>query len=169
MLNKFIFTVALLATAQFSFAGKIVFFDAEEAIRRTQFAQQKEGAFEATPEYAKMKADFEGLTAELAILDKKRNANSMTWGEEEKAKHLAKMELIAKNRNLAMQRIKAEHNIVLKSIFDKYQPQLLDIVNKYMDENGIDFMLRRETIAVPPKDMKLDVTIAIAAELDKLK
>ncbi len=168
MFNKVILASVLMAVAQFSFAGKIVIFDPNEAIMRTQFAQQKVGAFEATPEFAKMKAEFEALNAELEILNKELTSKSMTWGDAEKSKHRDKMEQVAKNRKLAMDLIKTEQNLLLKSIFDKYQTQLQGIVKQYMDEKGIDFMLRREAVAVVGNQSS-DVTEAIAAELDKLK
>ncbi|MFL0803248.1 MAG: OmpH family outer membrane protein [Agarilytica sp.] len=168
MIKKTLLAVALIALAQVSFAAKIVVFDTNESIMRTQFAQQTLEAFESTPEFAKMKADYEGLTADLEILDKERSSKSMTWGEEDKKKHLAKMEGVAKERNVAMQRIKAEQNKVLKTIFDKYQPVLKAVVDKYMEEKNIDLMIKREAVAAALND-SIDVTQDIATELDKQK
>ncbi len=168
MLHRIILALGLLMVAQVSFAGKVVIFDPKEAILRTTFAQEKLQAFESTPEFAKMKAQFDSLNAEMEILNKELEKKSMTWGDEEKTAHRAKMEGVAQDRQLALQQIKAEQNNVLKEIFDKFQPKLQDVVNKFMESKGIDFMVRREAVAAVLNE-KSDVTEAVAAELDKIK
>lgn len=168
MVKKIFLILCMTMLTEVATAGKVAIFDANIAIRLTQFAQNKFAAFEATPEFAKMKADFEGFNAELEILNKELNAKSMTWSEEEKKKHIEKMDIAAHNRKLAMQRIKAEENKLLKSVVDKYQPVLKETVENYMKKNGIDMALRPESVSVL-LDKELDVTTAIAAELDKIK
>ncbi len=168
MLHRLILAFALLMVAQVSFAGKVVIFDPKESILRTKFAQEKLQAFESTPEFAKMKAQIDSLTAEMEILNNEREKNGMTWGEEQTAAHRGKMEAAAKDRQVALQQIKAEQNKVLQEIFDKFQPSLQDVVNQFMKEKGIDFMVRREAVAAVLNE-KSDVTQDVASELDKLK
>lgn len=170
MLKKVLLSIALTLIAQFSFAGKIGILDPNQAIFGTQYAQQQLAAFKSTPEFAKMKADFESFTASLEILDKERQTKSMTWGDEEKDAHRAKMEKVAENRQLALQWLKSEENKLMKAIVEKYQSQFREIVQKYMEENKIDMTLRPDAISsvLDSVEPKLNITEEIAAELDKL-
>ncbi|MFL0809797.1 MAG: OmpH family outer membrane protein [Agarilytica sp.] len=171
MLNKLLIAVALGLVAQVSFAGKIAILDPNQAIFGTQFAQARLAGFKATPEFAKMKADYESFTASLEILDKERKTKSMTWGDEEKEAHRNKMEKVAENRQLALQWLKSEENKLMKTIVDKYQPNFREVVQKYMEENKIEFTLRPDAISsvLDSAEAKLNITDDIAAELDKLK
>ncbi len=56
----------------------------------------------------------------------------------------------------------------MNAVVEKYQPVLKETVETYMKKNGFDMALAPDAISVL-MDEKLDITAAIAAELDKVK
>ncbi|VUD68227.1 hypothetical protein TDB9533_04051 [Thalassocella blandensis] len=167
MFKKVLFTIMIAAISQFSFAGKVVVFDHEQAIFNTKLAKKRIEELQAKPDYAQMMAQAESLKADLAALSKEANSKGMTWSAEEKADHRKKLEYIQADLKLAAQKLQAEQGVVLKAIMEEIQPKLEDVLKKYVTAEDVDMILRKQVtyVAVPA----VDITDKITKELDKAK
>jgi len=167
MFKKCLLSIVLLAASFGAYAGKIVVFDAQQALLRTKVAQEKFDQLTAKPEYTKIMQNAESLKVDLEAMSKEANSKGMTWSDQEKADHRKKMEYVQADLKLAAQKIQAERNTVMNAIVTELQPKLEEVIGKYLESQDIDLVLRKEAsfVAKPAAD----ITQEIAAELDKMK
>lgn len=167
MFKKIVGSVILAGLAMQTLAGKIVIFDHEEALLRTQVAQQKIDKLKSKPEYAQMLANAESMKADLEALTKDANSKGMTWSTEERAENRKKMEYIQADLKLAAQKLQGENSAVIQDIVNEMQPKLETVLTKLVESGEVDIVLRKQAsyIAKPSSD----ITDKVTAELDKLK
>lgn len=167
MLKKSLSVLAILMLSQVAFAQKIVIIDFQRAMFETEYAQKQIEEVSSAPEMAKLKAELDSLKADLQILNKEMQSKSMTWGEEEKTKHREKVEETYRNAQMKQKQLEGQEQQVMQNIVKHYEPKIEDIVKKFVEENNIAFILRREAVAYN-NNSENDITEEITAALNKL-
>lgn len=164
-LSKVLFAGLALVCAQAVFAGKVVIFDAQQAILQTDHAKQRMDELQKKPEYAKLVAEAEGLKAELATLSKNAESQGLTWSAEKQAEHRKNVEFVQGDFQRVVQKIKKENDDLMQGLLADGQQKIPAILDKIVKAEGIDIVLRREAafIAMPAAD----VTAKVIAELNK--
>ena len=165
MFKKVLLAVMLMMVSSVSLAGKVVVFDAREALLRTKVAQERFAKVRELPEVAALIKDADRMRRDLTAMSERANKNAVTWSDAEKTSHVKRMEYVQADLQLASQKIQAEQNLVITELVEELQEKIEVLLGRYVEENDIDLVLRKETsfLAKPAAD----ITQAIVVELDK--
>ncbi len=164
-ITKLIFAVVAIAAAQCAFAGKVVVFDAQQAILQTDTAKKRMEALKQKPEYAKLVAEAEGLKADLEAAAKEAESKGLTWSPEQQAEHRRNIEFIQADFQLVVQKIQKENDDLVKGLLANGQQQIPVVLDRIVKAEDIDIILRKEAtfVAMPAAD----ITPKVIAELNK--
>ncbi|MEL7447796.1 MAG: OmpH family outer membrane protein, partial [Pseudomonadota bacterium] len=165
MFKKVLLAAMLMMVSSVSLAGKVVVFDAREALLRTKVAQERFTKVRELPEVAALIKDADRMRRDLLAMNERANKNAVTWSDEEKASHVKRMEYVQADLQLATQKIQAEQNLVINELVEELREKIEVLLGQYVEDNDIDLVLRKETsfLAKPVAD----ITQAIVVELDK--
>jgi len=158
---------ALMFSAGALAEGKVVVFNMQAAIIQTEAAKKSLQALDADPEFAQMKAKFEGLRADLMSLDKDAQTNGMTWSPEKKAEHRKKVEYKSADLKLAAEKLKAERNAVVKKIMQEHGKKAQEAMNQVVTAEGLGLVL--DSSVAYFADAKHDITAKVTEKLNKRK
>jgi len=163
---KIISAVCVLAFAQAAFAGKVVVFDAQQAILQTNKAQARMQALQKESEYASLVAEAEGLKSELETLAKTAESKGLTWSAEQQAEHRKKVQTVQGDFQFVVQKIQKENDDLVKTLLAEGQQDIPVILEQIVKAEDIDMILRKEAtyVALPAAD----ITAKVIAELNKL-
>ena len=167
MVKKGLMAVVLLLVSSASFAGKVVVFDAREALLGTKVAQERFEAVREKPEVAALIKDVERMSSDLQAMSQRGAQNALTWSDQEKVDHRKRMEYVQADLQLATQKIQAEQNVVINELVQELQGKIEELLGTFVAERDIDLVLRKETSFIAKPDA--DITQAIVVELDKLQ
>ena len=166
-ISKVMMAFGLLTLSAFSFAGKIVVFDPQQAIMQTDSAKNKMQELQKRPEYAKLIAEAEGLKADLEALSKEAESKGLTWSEDQRAEHRKSVEFVQADFQLVVQKIQKENDALLKGLLAQGQAALPAILEAIVKAEDIDIILRKEvTIVSMPA---ADITSKVISELNKVQ
>ncbi len=164
-LTKVMFAIAVFAIGQVAFAGKVVIFDAQQAIMQTSMAKQRMEALQKNPEYAKLRAELDGYQADLSALAKEAESKGLTWSAEQQAEHRKKVEFIQADRQLVIQKLQKENDDLVKGLLEEGQKMIPAVLEQLVKSDEIDVILRKEaTFFASPA---VDITAKVIAELNK--
>lgn len=163
---KVLLVVCGLFMAPLALAGKVVVLDLRQAVMMTDLAKERQKAVSESAEFAGLRNEAESLRAELESLDKKAQAEGLTWSQDQIAEHKKKVEFVQGDFQRVVQKVQASEQTMMQGIFtavkEEYISQaLLNIVNA----EGIDLVLRKEASNYSAPDT--DITLKLVAELNK--
>ena len=165
--GKIAIALCLTVVAPFAAAGKVVVLDHQIAMLATDFAKSRFEALQANPEFSKVVAQYETLSADLTALGKEAETKGMTWGAEQVANHRKKEEYIKADLQLAYQKIQAERKAANESIIRELQPKLEGVLNKLIESDGIDIILSKQAAFYASENA--DITRKVVDALNKAK
>lgn len=153
--------VSSLAAAQ----GKVVVFNMQAALMKTNTAEQKLKALESNAEFASMKSKFESLRAELIALDQDAKTNNLTWSAEQKADHRKKVEYKSADLKLAAEKLKAERNAVVQNIAKELGPKAKEALDSLVKDENIGLVLDSSVAYFATAEY--DITAKVTSRLNK--
>lgn len=163
---KVVVAVCGLFCAQFAFAGKIVVLDLQQAIMQTDLAQERQKTFLESAEYASLLGESESMRAELEALDKKGQAEGLTWSQDQIAQHRKNVEFVQGDLQRVMQKGQASQQAVVQSIVSAVKEEYISAsLMNIVKAEGIDLVLRKE--ASNYSSPESDITLKLVVELNK--
>ncbi|WP_188150193.1 OmpH family outer membrane protein [Teredinibacter waterburyi] len=167
MLNKIIIAFALSLSAMTAAAGKIAICDPQAAVMQTEYFAKAYEALKARGDYSQMLAQVESLQADMQALAKEAETKGMTWGQEQQLNHRKKVEYVRADLELAVKKVQSENNAFQSKVMQELQPKLEKVMQKIVDSESIDMVLRPQSVFYAAPDT--DITAKITAALNKAK
>lgn len=165
--GKIVIALCLTVVAPLAAAGKVVVLDHQIAMLATDFAKARFEALQANPEFSKVVAQYETLSADLTALGKEAETKGMTWGADQVATHRKKEEYIKADLQLAYQKIQAERKAANEGIIRELQPKLEGVLNNLIESEGIDVILSKQAAFYASESA--DITRKVVDALNKAK
>ena len=160
-LVAFLFSMGAMA------ASKVVIVNMQAAIIQTDAAKKQLRALEANADFAAMKAKYDSLRADLANMEKDAQTNGMTWSNEQKLEYRKKVEYINADLKLAVEKLKAEQNAVMKRIMQEQLEKAKGALNELVVAENIGLVLDAGSALYVTPDY--DITAKITEKLNKSK
>lgn len=160
-------TSALLVAVLFSanvLAGKVVVFDHQEAMLRTELAQKAITDVQASAEYQQLVQQGEALKADLAALKKEFDAEGMTWSNEIKTLKNSEAENIQKSLQLAAKQAQTMQAAAVGKIAEEMQPKLEQILKDIVEAEKIDIILQKQVSYTANESA--DITLRVTEKLN---
>ena len=166
---KTIFVAVFLAVSSSAAlaADKVAVFNLERAILSTEAAKKASSDLQADPEFAALRAKYEGLVADMEKLREERSSKGMTWNAEQQAEHRKKVEYISADLELAQKKLQAEQNAAVRGLMQELQTKTQKALEEVIKSEGISVVLN--AAQVYHADKKADITDAVTAKLNKMK
>lgn len=166
---KTIVSVVVLALASGATwaADKVAVFNLERAILSTEAAKKASSDLQADPEFAALRAKYEGLVADMEKLRDEQNSKGMTWSTDQQAEHRKKVEYIRADLELAQKKLQAEQNAAVRVLMQELQSKTEKALEDVIKSEGISVVLN--AAQVYHVDKKADITDKVTAKLDKMK
>lgn len=166
----------LLAVSAFSLAPaalaqaaptKIRVMDMRAAIVQTAEAQAAGAQLKS--QFAAQTAAIDGMDKELDGISKRLQAGQNTLSQDEQAKLQRQGSLLTNQRKRAADALAEQSEAAQQDIIDAIGRRMLDLVETYGKENGLDFVLTSsaDTIGVLYKAPNMDVTMDIVKLYDQ--
>lgn len=146
-------------------SSKVVVVNMQAAILQTEVAKKQLMALDANPDFAAMKAKYDSLRADLVNMDKDAQTNGMTWTNEQKMEHRKKAEYKNADLKLAVEKLKAEQNAVMKRIMQEQLEKAKAALNELVVAEGIGLVLDSGSALFATPDY--DITAKITEKLNK--
>ena len=162
----------LLAVTILSFSNsifaeeKIAVFDASTAIMASNPAQARINSALERTDIVALKAQLEGLAADLQGLEKVAESKRLTWSKEEIAEHNKKREYARADYELAGRKYQAETQQIQQSIVQEFQPKTEAALKLVIESEDITLVLRREVVI--HFSPKLDITAKVVDLMNKV-
>ncbi|BFM06183.1 OmpH family outer membrane protein [Halioxenophilus aromaticivorans] len=166
---KTIFAVVILAVSSSAAlaADKVAVFNLERAILSTEAAKKASSDLQADPEFAALRAKYEGLVADMEKLRDEQNSKGMTWNTEQQAEHRKKVDYIRADLELAQKKLQAEQNAAVRGLMQDLQAKTEKALEEVIKSEGITVVLN--AAQVYHADKKADITDKVTARLNKMK
>lgn len=170
MRSKMLMLVALLALvapfAQAAAAGKVAILDLQAVVLGSNAGQGQMQELERNPEYAKLVASMEDIEADLQSLDNQLKNEGLTWGEDKKQKHVAKMNELARDRQGALNQLNRVRESVFMQLLNAMEPAIGAALQEIMTKDGVDLVL--DSKAVIHSAQSVDITPKVVDRLNKM-
>ncbi len=170
--SKFVgFITVSMFFSQMVNAGKIVVFDHQEAILRTEVAQAAVKGVTESAEFKQLTQQGEALKSDLEALKKEYDTEGLTWSDEIKAQKNSEAENIQKSLQLAAKKAQTMQAAAVTGVAGDIQQKLEKILEELIAAEKIDIILQKQVayIAVPEADITKKVTEALNKELAAAK
>ena len=160
------FSLAPAALAQAA-PTKIRVMDMRTAIVQTAEAQAAVAQLKS--QFASQSAAIDGMDKELDGISKRLQAGQNTLSQDEQAKLQRQGSLLTNQRKRAADALAEQSEAAQQDIIDAIGRRMLDLVETYGKENGLDFVLTSsaDTIGVLYKAPNMDVTMDIVKLYDQ--
>jgi len=160
------FSLAPAALAQAA-PTKIRVMDMRAAIVQTAEAQAAGAQLKS--QFAAQTAAIDGMDKELDGISKRLQAGQNTLSQDEQAKLQRQGSLLTNQRKRAADALAEQSEAAQQDIIDAIGRRMLDLVETYGKENGLDFVLTSsaDTIGVLYKAPNMDVTMDIVKLYDQ--
>jgi outer membrane protein len=168
----------LMAAAAFSFAPaalaqagapptKIRVMDMRAAIVGT--AEAKADVAQLQSQFAPQQAQMESLNKQIDELARKLQAGTNTLSEEEKARLTRTGQMLQSQYKRASDQLEEQSNAAQQDMVDGIGRKMMDLVETYAKENGLDFVLTSsaDSLGVLYKAPNMDVTQDIVKLYDQ--
>jgi outer membrane protein len=168
----------LMALAAFSFAPaalaqagaaqtKIRVMDMRAAIVNT--AEAKADVAQLQSQFAPQQAAMESLNKQIDELARKLQAGTNTLSDEEKARLTRTGQMLQSQYKRASDQLEEQSNAAQQDMVDSIGRKMMDLVETYAKENGLDFVLTSstDTLGVLYKAPNMDVTQEIVKLYDQ--
>ena len=158
--------LSLLFSAM-SHAGKVVVFDHQEAILRTDIAQGAVNKVKESPDFKQLVQQGEAIRADLEALKKEYDTEGLTWSDEIKSEKNAEAEELQKKLQLAAKQAQSLQAAAVSGVAGDMQAKLEKILEDMIAAEKIDIILQKQIayIAVPAADITAKVTEALNKSL----
>ena len=165
-MKKLLLLALLFSNLTFA-QGKIMAVDLDRALLLSDYAQQQLQVLKSNADYKKFSTQAKGLETELAELQKKGKANSLTWSDQQKQDHVALMQgkidqlrTITRQQTVMRQRAEAK-------VEQELAPKVETIVNDIIQEKNIGLLI--DSKAVHYRTAEFDITKEVVERLNKAK
>lgn len=168
-LTKIILVSVLLMASGIVFAAgatKVAVLDVEALILGSEAGKSGMGQLEKNAEYSALKTKLDNLEAELKTLDEQSKTQGLTWGEDKKKEHVAKLTDLAAERRDAMGKLGRGQEMVYMQLLNAMQPAISQALNAVMAAEGIDLVL--DSKAAVHRMSNADITPMVLDRLNKL-
>lgn len=159
--------VLTLASGTAMAADKVAVFNLERAILSTKAAKKASSDLQANPEFAALRAKYEGLVADMEKLREQQSSKGMTWNADQQAEHRKKVEYIRADLELAQKKLQAEQNGAVRGLMQELQAKTEKALEEVIKSEGVDVVLN--AAQVYHASDKADITDKVTAKLDKMK
>jgi outer membrane protein len=139
-----LFFIPHLALADTS--SKIAVVDAKISIFGSKTAQKYLKAFEESSDFINLQAKYESAIADLKVMTKEAESQSLTWSAEQMAEHQKKVSYIKADAELAMKKLTSEHKEIEQRILQKLAPLVEESIQEIVKEQNITLLLRAESV-----------------------
>lgn len=146
-------------------SSKVVVVNMQAAILQADVAKKQLMALEANADFAAMKAKYDSLRADLGNMEKDAQTNGMTWTDEQKMDYRKKAEYKNADLKLAVEKLKAEQNAVMKRIMQEQAGKAKEALNEVVVADGIGLVLDAGSALFATPDY--DITAKITEKLNK--
>ena len=161
------FSFAPAAIAQAGAPTKFKVMDMRTAIVATAEAQAAGAQLKS--QFASQSAAVDGIQKQMDDIQKRGNAGANTLSDEEKAKMQRQYGLLQNQLKRASEQLDEQSQAAQADIVDNIGRKMMDIVETYAKENGLDCVLNssNDSISVLYKANNLDVTQEIVKLYDQ--
>lgn len=159
--HKIIAAVVLCLLSAASFAqGKVVILDVQAAMLSTELAKTEMAKLDKNPEFASVKAQLDGLVADLKKLQAAAEKDSLTWSQEQQTEHRKKVEYLRADYELAGKKLQAEQQAVMQSVMQTLGPKTRTVLDQLIAAEKIDLVLNSQAAihAAPAYDITAKLT-----------
>jgi outer membrane protein len=167
-----------MALAAFSFAPaamaqagapptKFKVMDMRTAIIAT--AEAKADVAQLQSQFAPQQAQLESLNKQIDDLARKLQAGTNTLSDEEKARLTRQGQMLQSQYKRASDQLEEQSNAAQQDMVDGIGRKMMDIVDNYRKENGLDCVLNTssDSIGILSKSVELDITQEIIKLYDQ--
>jgi len=159
----------VLTATQMAFAAgatKVAVLDVEALILGSEAGKSGMAQLERNADYTALKAKLDNLEAELKTLDEQGKSQGLTWGEDKKKEHVAKLTDVANERRETMTKLGRGQEMVYMQLLNAMQPAISKALNAVMAAEGIDLVL--DSKAAVHRVGNADITPMVLERLNKL-
>ena len=159
----------VLTATQMAFAAgatKVAVLDVEALILGSETGKSGMAQLEKNADYTALKAKLDNLEAELKTLDEQGKSQGLTWGEDKKKEHVAKLTDVANERRETMTKLGRGQEMVYMQLLNAMQPAISKALNAVMAAEGIDLVL--DSKAAVHRVGNADITPMVLERLNKL-
>ena len=158
---KIIAAVVLCVLSAASFAqGKVVILDVQAAMLSTELAKKEMAKLDKNPEFASVKAQLDGLVADMKNLQAAAEKDGLTWSQEQPAEHRKKVEYLRADYELAGKKLQAEQQAVMQNVMQILGPKTRTVLEQLIAAEKIDLVLNSQAAihATPAHDITAKLT-----------
>lgn len=159
----------MLGFAQLALAAgatKVAVLDVQAVVLGSEAGKTNMSELEKNAEYAAMKVKLDNLEAELKTLDEQAKNQGLTWGDDKKKEHRAKMTEVAKERQQALATLNRARESVFMQLLSAMEPGIGAALEAVMAAEGIELVLDAKAAVL--KVPTADVTPMVIERLNKL-
>lgn len=166
--QKMIAAVVLCLMSAASFAqGKVVILDVQAAMLSTELAKKELAKLDKKPEFASVKAQLDGLVADMQKLQAAAEKDGLTWSQEQQNEHRKKVEYLRADYELAGKKLQAEQQAVMQSVLQTLGPKTRTVLDQLIAAEKIDLVLNSQ--AAIHASPAYDITAKLTDMLNKAK
>lgn len=147
-------------------ASKVAILDLQAVVLGSNAGQGQMQELERNPEYANLVASMEDIEADLQGLDNQLKNEGLTWGEDKKQKHVAKMNELARDRQGAITQLNRVRESVFMQLLNAMEPAIGAALQEIMTKEGVELVL--DSKAVIHSTQKVDITPKVVDRLNKM-
>lgn len=147
-------------------ATKVAVLDVQAVVLASEAGKSGMAELEKNAEYTALKVKLDNLEAELKTLDEQAKNQGLTWGDDKKNEHRAKMTELAKERQGAMATLNRARESVFMQLLNVMEPGIGAALEAVMAAEGIELVL--DSKAAVLKVPTADVTAMVVERLNKL-
>lgn len=147
-------------------ATKVAVLDVEALILGSEAGKSGMGQLEKNADYTALKTKLDNLEAELKTLDEQGKSQGLTWGEDKKKEHVAKLTDVATERRETMAKLGRGQEMVYMQLLNAMQPAISQALNAVMAAEGIELVL--DSKAAVHRLPNADITPMVLDRLNKL-
>jgi outer membrane protein len=147
-------------------ATKVAVLDVQAVVLASEAGKSAMAELEKNAEYAALKVKLDNLEAEIKTLDGQAKNQGLTWGEDKKSEHRAKMTELVKERQGALNTLNRARETVFMQLLNAMEPGIGVALESVMAAEGIELVLDSKTAVL--KVPTADVTPMVLDRLNKL-
>jgi len=148
-------------------ADKVAVFNLERAILSTEAAKKASSDLQADPEFAALRAKYEGLVSDMEKLRDEQNSKGMTWNADQQAEHRKKVEYVRADLELAQKKLQAEQNAAVRDLMQELQSKTEKALEEVIKSEGLTIVLNGAQVY--HADKNADITDKVTEKLNKMK
>lgn len=147
-------------------ATKVAVLDVQAVVLASEAGKGGMAELEKNAEYTALKVKLDNLEAELKTLDEQAKNQGLTWGDDKKNEHRAKMTELAKERQGALTTLNRARESVFMQLLNAMEPGIGAALEAVMAAEGIELVL--DSKAAVLKVPTADITPMVVERLNKL-